>query len=1211
LTLLGNFEPTSQGATTVHKRGLIYAAVLAATVSATAALPATAQASQPSGKQETPRTVTLITGDKVTVTKTGDTWDARIEPAKRIGDRVRFIKSVSPRGVTVIPSIAEPLIRSGKLDRALFDVTKLIELGYDDAHTAEIPLLVESSGAKTLGKVTRELPKVRMSAVATPKAKAVDLFANAANTRIWLNGKAFPSLDVSVPQVGGPAAWQAGFTGAGAKIAVLDTGYDAKHPDLAGIVKGEKDFLGEPSGMRDEVGHGTHVASTAAGRGAKYTGVAKGADLLIGKVCSFSGCPFDAILEGMQWAADSGARVVNMSLGGGPGDGTDPIETAINRISAETGTLFVVAAGNYGPRSKVASPAAADAALAVASVNKQDQFSSFSQPGPRIKDYAVKPDIAAPGEAIVAARAEGTLDDVAVDEHYARLDGTSMATPHVAGAAAIVAAQHPDWTGQQIKAALMASAHPINATVYQQGAGRLDVGRAVKQTIIPSTGSLSLGFVKFPHNQPALSKQVTYRNTGTAPVTLALSLDVPAFRTDVNQVTVPAGGQSTVTVSFDHATAQVGEYGGRLVATSGETVIQTSVGAYKEPESYDLTMKMIDRNGTELPAGAGGAIWVDLDVADDVFDMMASNSPVRLPAGKYAVFGAVETAVPGQVQPTSTSAAEPEVDLRKDTVVTLDARKGNKVSVQTEEKDARRAAGNTAMVIETGGRGVGYFSESSDDDYAAPTTTNSSKFKYYNRQQIERPLVKLAVSKPESFDVPVTWAPNSPQTTDVRALSAVDVGHATPAELAAKDVKGKLAVFTLGASEALEFDARVQAIAAAGGAAGLFYFSERTSILARDNNPIPVVYTLHPAAARLAKLANPSVTLTGQTASPYRYELAFPHHGGIPANVTYRPRNHDLATVKANYRAHVEGGVGYLDFGTRDGDLRMDEGLWSTVIPVPLERTEYYSPVTWQVSFRVSPSRDHGPEAGFLNTERAYKPGEKTSVDWNKAAIGPSLAVSNERYNGVKHLVYRNGDTITASLPLFSDSAGHTGYPSPEEYSFADKGDTVLSANGKEIGRSGIPGEGTFTVPAGRGDYRLTSSVERNHPVWPLSTKVSAEWGFKSAHVNADTPLPLLTIGFDPKLDRMNYAPGGALFAIPVRVDRQPGTSGGRTDLNKVEVSYNDGQSWTQVPLLQVNGTWWAGVQHRSSGFVSLRASASDSDGNTVTQTIIRAYRVK
>lgn len=298
----------------MHKRGFIHAAVFAVVATGVAVLPAAARQPAPA-PAEAPRTVTLITGDKVTVTRKDGSWDAKIQPAARLGP-VRFIKSVSAKGVTVIPSVAEPLIRAGTLDRKLFDVTGLIDLGYDDAHTPEIPLLVESKGARTLGKITRELPTVGLSAVATPKNKAAELFDKADVGKIWLNGKVHPSLDVSVPQVGAPAAWQAGYTGAGATVAVLDTGYDPKHPDLAGIVKGEKDFTGE--GIVDTVGHGTHVASTVAGRGAKYTGVAKGADLLIGKVCQTGGCPFDAILAGMQWAADSGAKVVNMSLGAGP-----------------------------------------------------------------------------------------------------------------------------------------------------------------------------------------------------------------------------------------------------------------------------------------------------------------------------------------------------------------------------------------------------------------------------------------------------------------------------------------------------------------------------------------------------------------------------------------------------------------------------------------------------------------------------------------------------------------------------------------------------------------------------------------------------------------------------------------------------------------------------------------------------------------------------
>src|ERR1044071_4279950 len=107
----------------------------------------------------------------------------------------------------------------------------------------------------------------------------------------------------------------------------------------------------------------------------------------------------------MQWAAQSGARVVNMSLGGGESDGTDPVETELNRLSAQHGTLFVVAAGNYGGVPRGSRP---DAALAVASVSKQDVLSEFSSRGPRVGDFALKPDIAAPGESIVAARATGT-----------------------------------------------------------------------------------------------------------------------------------------------------------------------------------------------------------------------------------------------------------------------------------------------------------------------------------------------------------------------------------------------------------------------------------------------------------------------------------------------------------------------------------------------------------------------------------------------------------------------------------------------------------------------------------------------------------------------------------------------------------------------------------------------------------------------------------
>ncbi|MFD4668816.1 S8 family serine peptidase [Lentzea sp. NPDC058450] len=1182
-------------------RGFIHAAVFAVAAGGVAVLPAAAHQPATTGPAEEPRTVTLITGDKVTVTRKDGSWDATVQPAARIGP-VRFLKSVSAQGVTVIPSVAEPLIRAGRLDRALFDVTGLIELGYDDTHTPDIPLLVESPGAQALGRITRELPSVRLSAVATPKTKAAELFDKAGTGKIWLNGKARPSLDVSVPQVGAPAAWQAGHTGAGATVAVLDTGYAPGHPDLAGVVKGEKDFTGE--GIVDNVGHGTHVASTVAGRGARYTGVAKGADLLIGKVCQTSGCPFDAILAGMQWAADSGAKVVNMSLGGGPGDGvSDPLERAVNRLSAEKGTLFVVAAGNYGRRVPVASPASADAALAVASVTKQDGYSTFSQPGPRFKDHAVKPDIAAPGEDVVAARAAGTLADHAVDEHHARLTGTSMATPHVAGAAAILAAQHPEWTGGQIKAALMGSATPIDATIHQQGAGRVDVGRASRQTITPGEGSLSLGFVRWPHDQPALTKRLTYRNTGSAPVPLWLSTDVPAFRTNVDRLVVPAGGEASVTVTFDHAAAQIGDHGGRLFAKNdaGDTVVQTPVGAYKEPESYDLTTKLLDQNGAAPADGLlASVMWVALGTGQDDFDLMGNNSTVRLPAGRYAVLGTIQTAVPGNPLPTSTRVADPEVDLREDTTVTLDARNGRKVTAQADEKDARPISWTNGMVVDTGARGVGYYSMSDFNDYAAPTTKHTKEFRYFDRMKLERPQVRLTVDRPESFEIPVEWIFGSPRTTDTRALSVVDVGHATPAEIAAADLKGKLAVFTLNGAEGLEFSPRVRAIAEAGANAALFHFSG-SPVRVLEAPPLPLTATFSPDGARLAKLPNASVTLTGLPPSPYRYELVFPSYGDVPANVTYRPRNGDLATVKATYRAPADS-TGYTSMFATDGKYELEGALESTPTPLPRERTEYYSPVTWTNAASVSAG---GVSQNYEAAQRTFKPGDKATVHWGKAVIGPNVSGTVGFFSPEPHLAYRTGDRINARLPLFSDSAGHSGFPG-----FGDTGDTVLHADGREIARSGQPGSGQFTVPAGAATYRLTAEASRNDPGWPLSTKVSAEWGFRSGHTTAATPLPLLSIGFDPELDLTNHAPGNALFPVPLRVDRQPGAPGGRAEPKQVEVSRDDGRTWRRVPVLRVNGTWSALVPNPASGFVSLRATAADQDGNTVTQTVIRAYRV-
>src|SRR5699024_10565966 len=192
----------------------------------------------------------------------------------------------------------------------------------------------------------------------------------------------------------------------------------------------------------------------------------------------------------MEWAAEN-ADVVNMSLGSTePSDGTDPMSQALNEITAETDTLFVVAAGNLGRVSGIGSPGAADAAMTVGAVDGQDVRAPFQDMGPRLGDALVKPDITAPGVDVTAARSQ----DSGGEGWYVSMNGTSMATPHVTGVAAMLLQEFPDLSAEELKERLMSSAKPLEGEgPFQVGAGRVDVPAALDATLT-ATGSVSFGF---------------------------------------------------------------------------------------------------------------------------------------------------------------------------------------------------------------------------------------------------------------------------------------------------------------------------------------------------------------------------------------------------------------------------------------------------------------------------------------------------------------------------------------------------------------------------------------------------------------------------------------------------------------------------------------------------------------------------------------------
>ena len=365
----------------------------------------------------------------------------------------------------------------------------------------------------------------------------------------------------------------------------------------------------------DGNGHGTHVASTIAGTGAgsggAYRGVAPGAKLMVGKVLADEGFGEDSwVLAGMQWAVTRGADVVSMSLGGDPGDGTDPLSRAIDELSASSDTLFVVAAGNSGNEPMtVTNPGAADAALTVGAVDDADQMAFFSSRGPRLTDGALKPDVVAPGVGITAARAAGTSLGAPVDDLYTSLEGTSMATPHVAGLAAILKDAHPQWDGERLKAAITSTTVPVaDATGFDAGSGRVDAERAVAATVLASA-SLNLGYYTWPQTDlPTTRTKLTYTNTGGAAATLALSLAsqdgaaaAPAgVSLSASTLTIPAGGEASIDVLLDPSLPGTGSFSGVVIASGPTgTVARTAFGFGLESEHHDLTVQLKPRSGTQ------------------------------------------------------------------------------------------------------------------------------------------------------------------------------------------------------------------------------------------------------------------------------------------------------------------------------------------------------------------------------------------------------------------------------------------------------------------------------------------------------------------------------------------------------------------------------------------------------------------------------------
>ena len=343
-------------------------------------------------------------------------------------------------------------------------------------------------------------------------------------------------------------------TGAGVKVAVIDTGVNCGHPDLAGHCFNGYDFVNNDGIAMDDQGHGTHVAGTIAatrnGEASTVVGVAPGADIYAVKVLDQNGSGFYSdIIAGVEWATQNGMQVTNNSYGGSSGSAT--LEAAF-RAAAAAGVVSVAAAGNSGTQAgtgdNVGYPGKYSSVIAVAATDINDARASFSSTGPAVQ-------IAAPGVNIKSTIMNGG--------YQGGWNGTSMATPHVAGVAAllvekgVVDSNVNGETNDEIRNVLMLSALDLGAAGRDTkfGFGRVRVTNALDYPQIPwNAGITSIAYAAQPGKNRDMTITISAVYLPVVPLVGGqMNVTVKNGTTTVANPTVTTNADGVATISIPNA----------------------------------------------------------------------------------------------------------------------------------------------------------------------------------------------------------------------------------------------------------------------------------------------------------------------------------------------------------------------------------------------------------------------------------------------------------------------------------------------------------------------------------------------------------------------------------------------------------------------------------------------------------------------------------
>ncbi len=553
---------------------------------------------------EDPTVVTLLTGHQLVVNE-GDSalevWsaDAGVQTTQ-IGD-----------GTYALPAD----VAQDHLDRELFNVSRLLERGY---HDGTVPLLLDGTEEAPISPDAvdhiEHFDFINTTAVhanlTLAERDTVDLTEVGGIEHIFLDRQAELTLDTSTEVIDAPTVRDSfNVTGEGVTVSVIDSGIDNDHPDFGDRVTYEESFI-DGMGTNDPVGHGTHVAGTIAGSGnaseGQYVGVAPEATLVDLVVFDEEGNgPWSATIEAIETSIDLEVDVISMSLGGEPTQENHPVEQAV-RQAVDSDITTVVAAGNEGESvgeyGSISMPGNVESVITVGALDhQQNQIWPGSSGGPTFYGFLAKPDVVAPGVSITAAGSEA-----AGQYPYTDKQGTSMATPHVSGLAALALEANSELTPGEIHSRLTSTADPLaDPDIFRQGAGVVN-GEGL---LDPALG-IDTPVVNFALTDRATLLEQSFTVTNHADDAQTLGLDASlmnlndgndyseAVSVQADSDTLEPGASTTVTVTVDTQGLE-GINGGVITLEAAGESFRVPVSVTKENLQQAGTFEVAEVNAPD------------------------------------------------------------------------------------------------------------------------------------------------------------------------------------------------------------------------------------------------------------------------------------------------------------------------------------------------------------------------------------------------------------------------------------------------------------------------------------------------------------------------------------------------------------------------------------------------------------------------------------